>query len=592
MIEILLYARIDPSVVLKCPNGVNEYRCTFDRFYPARQVPDIINSADQQRILIRSLTNLLTDVREGVGSARYIVECFETHLSWVLVAGGFAYKIKKALRLDFVDFSTLAARRFFCDAELQLNRRLAPELYLSVEAITGSVEQPQISGSGETIDYLVKMQAFDQAALWSGRVADGSLSAAEVDALARQIACFHIATDRAPLHSTWANSQTVTQTADENLSALSKLAPGKKAADMVRELVNWQHDRHAALGQVFDERKERGFVRECHGDLHAGNVMTLNDRVFAFDCIEFNDALRWIDVISDIAFINMDLECLGLPAMAARLLDGYLSETADYAGLAVLRYYRVERALVRARVNLLQAAQDRAAPELSSVAARGGGAGRADAALALALQYLDFSLCAIARPVPAIMITHGLSGSGKSTFSQCLLELTRAVRLRSDIERKRLHGIVNHDRNIAPVEHGLYATATSEATYTHLLALARQVVAAGYPVIVDAAFLKMRHRIAFRLLAAELGVPFFLFDLQAPVDTLRRRLTARQHLQHHASDADLAVLEYQIATGEPLAGEEAEGMILIDGDARFDPVDVALSCATVLKALEIARPTV
>ena len=170
-----------------------------------------------------------------------------------------------------------------------------------------------------------------------------------------------------------------------------------------------------------------------------------------------------------------------------------------------------------------------------------------------------------------------------------MLELTSAIRLRSDIERKRLHGTVGTDRHVAPVERGLYTTAANEATYTHLLALARQVVAAGYPVIIDAAFLKKRQRIAFRLLAAELGVPFFLFDLRAPVDTLRRRLTARQHLQHHASDADLAVLEHQIATGEPLAEEEAEGMIAIDGDARFDPVDVARSCATVLQSLEIAR---
>ena len=507
------------------------------------------------------------------------------------MAGGFAYKIKKALRFDFVDFSTLAARRFFCDSELLLNRRLAPELYLSVEAITGSVERPQIGGSGETIDYLVKMRAFDQAALWSHRVADGSLSAAEVDALAGQIASFHMTTDRAPSNSTWASAQTVAQTADENLNALLKLAPDKNAAGMLRKLVEWQHDRHAALGQVFDERKARGFVRECHGDLHAGNVMTMDDRVFAFDCIEFSDSLRWIDVMSDIAFIYMDLECLGLPEIAARLLNGYLSDTGDYGGLAVLRYYRVERALVRARVSLLQAVQHRAAPERTSAVVHGDAARSADAAMALGLRYLTFSVRAIARPATAIMITHGLSGSGKSTFSQCLLELTGAIRLRSDIERKRLHAIVGTDRNVVPVEHGPYALAASEATYAHLLVLARQVVAAGYPVVIDAAFLKQRQRFAFRQLAAELGVPFFLFDLQAPVDTLRRRLTARQHLQHHVSDAGLAVLEHQIATREPLAGEEAVGVIVIDGGARFDPVGVARSCATVLQTLESVRPT-
>ncbi len=539
--------------------------------------------------MIRSLTIGLADVQGGCWSNQYVVECFETHLSWVLVANGFAYKIKKALHFDFVDFSTLASRRFFCEAELQLNRRLAPDLYLSVEAITGSVEQPQIGGRGETIDYLVKMRAFDQAALWSTRVADGSLSAAEVDALAKQIACFHLTTNRSPVHSTWADKQTVAQTANENLSALLKLAPSRKAVGLVHELVKWQHDRHAALGHVFTDRKVRGFVRDCHGDLHAGNVMTLNNQVFAFDCIEFSDTLRWIDVMSDIAFINMDLECLGLPAIAARLLNGYLSDTGDYAGLAVLRYYRVERALVRARVSLLQATQHQAAHQLSPAAAQVGGVRSTGPALALALRYLEFSIREITRPAAAIMITHGLSGSGKSTFSQCLLELTSAICLRSDIERKRLYGLVGTDRNVVPVEHGLYASAASEATYEYLLALARQVIAAGYPVIIDAAFLKKRQRMMFRLLAVELNVPFFLFDLRAPVKSLRRRLTARQHSQHQASDANLEVLEHQIATAEPLTGEEAEVVIVIDGEARIDPVGVALSCATVLQELGIAK---
>ena len=419
-------------------------------------------------------------------SAQHPVECFETHLSWVLVAGGFAYKIKKALHFDFVDFSTLAARRFFCEAELQLNRRLAPHLYLSVETITGSVQQPQIGGSGEAIDYLVKMRAFDQAALWSARVAGGLLSAAEVDALARQIADFHHTTDRAPLRSTWANAQTVAKTADENLHALSMLAPSRKIADMVRKLTVWQRNRHAVLGHVFDERREKGFVRECHGDLHAGNVVTLNDQVAAFDCIEFSETLRWIDVINDIAFIDMDIECLGSPAMAARLLDGYLSATGDYSGLSLLRYYRVERALVRARVSLIQAAQHRIEPPAAALRVEASGTG---SPMAQALRYLQFSMRAIALPVTAIMITHGLSGSGKSTFSQCWLELTGAIRLRSDVERKRLHAMVDTSRNVVPVEHGLYTIAASGATYAHLQALARQVLSAGYPVIIDAAFL-------------------------------------------------------------------------------------------------------
>jgi aminoglycoside phosphotransferase family enzyme/predicted kinase len=551
----------------------------------------IIYRSHQQPILIQSLTAGLEDTHAKDKPARNAVKCFETHLSWVLVAGGFAYKIKKALHFDFVDFSTLAARRFYCEKELKLNRRLAPDLYLSVEAITGSVDQPVIGGSGLAIDYLVKMRAFDQAALWSARVANRSLSAAEVDSLVKQIACFHRVSDRAPQQSTWSTAQTIKQTADDNLSALSTLTAGSDAAGMVQELLEWQHNLRLALRQTFDNHKIWGFVRECHGDLHTGNVMTLNEQACAFDCIEFSEALRWIDVMNDIAFMYMDLECLGLPALAARLLDGYLSETGDYTGLAVLRYYHIERALIRAKVCLIRAAQHRAAfQDCAAATARTGGSGNSDLGLGPALQYLKFAIRATASPVAAIMITHGFSGSGKSTFSQILVELTGAVRLRSDIERKRLNGIVCTNRNVVPVVHGMYAPALSEATYAHLLALTREVVAAGYAVIIDAAFLKKHQRTAFRELSEELSVPFFLFDLQAHVDILRRRLAARQHLQSHASDADIAVLEYQIATEEQLTGGEEEVRIVINGEKPFDTAEMALSCETVLQRLGIEKP--
>ena len=543
-----------------------------------------------QRILIHYLTRYLANAPAESGGAQCSVQCFETHLSWVIVANGLAYKVKKALRFDFVDFSTLAARRFYCETELRLNRRFAPDLYLSVEAITGSVEEPRIGGNGEAIEYLVKMRAFDQTALWSVRVAKKVLSAAEVDAFARQIACFHETTDRAPLQSGWGSAQTVWKTAEENLGALTKLVRSPQEADIVQKLALWQREQHDCLGRLFDQRREQGFVRQCHGDLHSGNIVTLQDRVAAFDCIEFSEALRWIDVINDLAFISMDLECLGLPGMAARLLDGYLSCTGDYAGLSVLRYYRVERALVRARVGLLQASQVVAGrpavvPAVAPVTAAGAAIDKADPAQARAFQYLKFSTRAIAQPATAIMIMHGLSGSGKSTFSQCLLELASAVRLRSDVERKRLHAVPAMRRKVVTVGHGMYTAAASEATYARLQVLARQVISAGYPVIIDAAFLRKQQRRAFRLLAAELGVPFFLFDLQASAATLRRRVAAREHVQYESSDADLAVLEHQIGAEEPLARDEGEGVIVFDAEAWFDPAAIKHSCAPVLRAL-------
>ena len=514
----------------------------------------------------------------GEADGRPGVQCFETHLSWVLVAGAFAYKVKKAVRFEFVDFSTLAARRSCCEAELRLNRRLATDLYLAVEPITGSITHPQLGGSSEAIEYVLKMRAFDQSALWTERIADRSLSSIEVDSLARQIAAFHESTDRAGPASAWGSAAIVQQTADDNLKQLLLLQTGAGEADALKRLARWQGDQHTALGSTFDRRKNEGFVRECHGDLHAGNVVTIDGRVAAFDCIEFSDALRWIDVISDIAFIDMDIVCRGMPVLAAQLLDRYLSQTGDYAGLSVLRYYRTQRALVRATVGLLREGQHRSTAQDASTG---------DPEAGQALRYLRFALHAMKPPVTAIMITHGLSGSGKSTFAQSLLELTGAIRLRSDVERKRLHGVAATAGRVAGVDTGMYAAGSNASTYLHLITLARQVIAAGFAVIVDAAFLGKAQRSAFRALAGELDVPFFLFDLHASPDTLRRRITFREASREDPSDATLAVLEHQFRNREPLADDDTTGTIVIDAEAPLDRRTVAQSCKAVLLALKI-----
>ncbi|MBC7414961.1 MAG: AAA family ATPase [Herminiimonas sp.] len=529
-------------------------------------------------ILIQSLMQALAAAGAHGMVGNPNVRCFETHLSWVLVAGDFAYKLKKAVRLPFVDFSTLAARRFYCDAELRLNRRLAPDLYLAVEPITGSATHPRIGGSGEAIEYVLEMRAFDQSGLWSERIANRSLSPAEIDSLANQLARFHDATDRSAPASAWGSVATVQQTADDNLEQLQLLLDEDGEGGILSQLWTWQRDQHAVLAGVFDRRKQDGFVRECHGDLHAGNVVTIGDRVAAFDCIEFSEAFRWIDVMSDIAFIDMDLRCRGVPAMAARLLDRYLAQTGDYAGLPVYRYYRAQRALVRAKIGFIRNAQHRATAE---------GAVSGLPEVEEAAHYLAYAVHAVKPPTVAIMITHGFSGSGKSTFSQSLLELTGAIRLRSDVERKRLHALAATTRHVAQVGAGMYCAVSNEATYLKLQMLARWTIAAGFAVIVDAAFLEKKQRSTFRALAGELGVPFFQFDLRASHDTLRRRITARSASQDEPSDANLAVLAHQLRDHEPLADDEAAGTIVIDAEARLDQDAVAQACKAVLLALEV-----
>jgi aminoglycoside phosphotransferase family enzyme/predicted kinase len=518
----------------------------------------------QQSELIQSLAVML----ETEGAC---TQFFETHISWVLVAGEFAYKFKKAVHFAFLDFSTIEARHFYCQEELRLNRRLAPDLYLRVMTISGSQEHPVVDGLGMPIEYAVQMRAFPQQALWGYRIEMGLLSTMEIDALASKIARFHGTADVAAGNSAWGTPNALQITAKENLETIAAQVTDPEMLKQVREIASWHAIEQQKLSDLFDHRKACGLIRECHGDLHSGNILTLDNQVEVFDCIEFSEGLRWIDVINDIVFIYMDLKFQGRHDLAARLLNQYLEISGDYEGVAVLRYYEMQRALVRCKAALLRVRQLRA--EAKDAAPHQKQVG----------QYLIFSMNGI-KPVPtAIMIMHGYSGSGKSTFSETLAELTGAIRIRSDVERKRLRGLTATDRvNVSPGV-GLYDAAFTRTTYDRLCLLARQIVASGMPVIVDAACLKKRERELFEHLALELGVPFFIVDVRTSVMTMKARITARAQLAHDPSDAGLSVLEYQLAEHETLTADEMRQVIVVDGEIQMNResvqkiVDPALS---------------
>jgi uncharacterized protein len=496
---------------------------------------------------------LIHELVEGLENECGPVQIFETHISWVLVMEEIAYKFKKALQFDFVDFSTLEKRHFYCQEELRLNRRLAPDLYLGIVTVTGSAKHPLIDGSGTPIEFGVKMRAFPQQALWNQRLATGTLSAMEIDSFAKKIAWFHQETARISADSEWGMPNLIQKTADDNLSEIASLLKEEpEKLQQVREIKLWQDEQHRNLSFQFEIRKRGGMIKECHGDLHSGNILTANDQVAVFDCIEFNPYLRWIDVINDIAFISMDLEFHGKRHLGARLLNGYLEITGDYEGVSLLRYYQIQRALVRCKVSLLRVRQlDADAPMTALL----GGQAR---------EYLAYSLQSI-RPAPAVlMITHGYSGSGKSMFSRCLVELVGAIQIRSDVERKRLHGLSAASKAAAPFEAGLYQPEATEKTYDRLRQLAGQVIGSGLPVIVDAAFLKKEQRQLFEKLAHDLGVPFFIFDLRAKEATLQQRIVSRTKLGLDPSDAGLEVLAHQIAEHDPLSEDEITKAIVVD----------------------------
>jgi aminoglycoside phosphotransferase family enzyme/predicted kinase len=471
------------------------------------------------------------------------VELHETHISWVLLAGEFAYKVKKPVNLGFLDFSTLEKRRFFCEEEIRLNGRLAPHLYLGTVTIGPSSEVGLAIDGRPAVEYAVQMKRFPQESLLSQVLERGALTAAHVDSLAQEVAEFHSRIAQAPAESPFGRPEWVIQPVTECFD------PAGRGADAVdREaldrLLQWVAEEHARRSPVFEERRRKGFIRECHGDMHLGNMLLEGERITIFDGIEFNDRLRWIDVMSEVAFTAMDLSERGRPDLSARFLNDYLQHTGDYAGLAVLRFYSVYRALVRAKVAAIRLSQ----PGISAEDQKHQSAERHG--------YIQLALGLTQVPRPKLLITHGLSGSGKSTGTQGLLERLPAIRIRSDVERKRLAGLNPQDSSRSSFGEGLYAADQTEATYARLRDLAKEILSNGYHAIVDATFLKRQQRDMFRDLANQPGAEFTILDFDAPLAVLRERVSQRQKHATDPSEATLAVLEQQFRTREPLGEDE------------------------------------
>ena len=480
------------------------------------------------------------------------VELIQTHISCVLLAGDYAYKIKKPLNLDFLDFSSLDARRHYCEEELRLNRRTAPGLYLDVIPISGSESAPALAGRGPAIEYALRMRRFEQDALLDRMARRGALTPQHVDTLAAGIAAFHAGIERAGPDRPFGSPERILAPALQNFDQMLPLVDARPDLALLARLRDWTAREHAALAAVFAARKRDGWVRECHGDLHLGNIALLQGVPTPFDGLEFNPDFRWIDVMNEVAFMVMDLLDHRLPRLAFRFLNAYLEFTGDYAGVRVLRFYLVYRALVRAKVSCLRAHQ-------AGIAAREHGDVEREYR-----RHLFLAERMAAPGHPALLIMHGLSGSGKTTVAQGLAEALGAVRLRSDVERKRLHGLSPPARSGSELNAGLYAPGASERTYERLAGLAYELLAARYPVIVDAAFLKRSLRDRFAQLAGDAGAAFAIASCTAPAATLHARVAERERGARDASEAGPAVLERQFAIEEPLAADEAGHVIAID----------------------------
>jgi len=419
-------------------------------------------------------------------------------------------------------------------------------------AIHGTPDAPRLDGDGPVIEYALRMQQFPSGALLSEQLTAGSLQPAQLDRLARRLADFHAAAEKAAPDSPFGTPETIEGAAAKLLDDLARQGA---AAPELAALRAWLQAQAPHLRDPWRQRRAAGRVREGHGDLHLANAVLLGDEVTAFDCLEFDPALRWIDVLNDIGFLVMDLLAHGRGDLAFRFLNAYLDETGDHAGVPVLRWYLVCRALVRALVARIRVGQGGApaGPDHLTLALRLAGEGDA-----------------------RLLVTHGVSGSGKSWVAQQLLEQAQAIRLRSDVERKRLFGLRPMDASAPRVHGGIYGSDATHRTYARLRELAAVALAAGHRVIVDAAFLRPAERDDFQRLARELRVPFTILHCEAPVEVLRERVRSRTERGDDPSEAGVAVLEKQLGWATALLPAEAAAAITVDTALPLDAAALAI----------------
>ena len=451
------------------------------------------------------------------------VERVETHISMVFLIGGRAFKLKRAVRFSYLDFSSVQLREKFCRRELELNRRTAPEIYVTVRAITFEQDGGlAFDGKGPAVDFVLEMKRFPASDVFDRLAADGRLTPRIVRDLTDVIAKFHAAADITPQ---FGGSAGIVDIIGGNTANLIAVCPPLDPAQ-VRELDAAARANLDRIRDLLDRRQRNGKVRRCHGDLHLRNICLFEGRPTLFDCLEFSDSLSCIDVLYDLSFLLMDFAHRNLRDLANAAFNRYLDLTADLDGLPAMPLFMSLRAAVRAHVSVA------ARPESSLQQSRN------------AQTYLAEAIELLRTPKPQLIAFGGLSGTGKSTLAQALapdLASPLGARvIRSDVLRKRLFGVAPE----AKLSAAAYDQATNERVYRALQDQAEASLAAGISAIIDAAFLQPQERKQVAELAGNVGVPFHGFWLEAPTDVLQQRVSARHD---DASDADVNVVRQQLA---------------------------------------------
>lgn len=473
------------------------------------------------------------------------VQLIQTHVSFVLLTGTYAYKLKKPVNFGFLDFSTLAKRQHFCGEELRMNRRSAPGIYLEVLPITQTGDKYQLGGDGEPVEYTLKMRQFPQDALLINLFAAGKLHENEMQDLGKVVADFHRQTVTNDYILKFGEVSQIRQSFNENYAQTEKYIGGPQTQTQFDQTRAYTDSFFAEKTALFQERVAQEKIRECHGDLHLKNIALIDGKIVLFDCIEFNESFRFVDTMYDVAFAVMDIEARGRKDLANVFLNTYIEQTADWAGLQLLPLYLSRQAYVRAKVTSFLL-DDPGIPADQKVQAE-----------KTAADYYKLAWKYTQPGESRLFLMSGVSGSGKSTTARILAQKIGAIHLRSDAVRKHLAGIGLHERGGDEI----YRPEMTQKTYQRLLELGVMLAKSGFPVILDAKYDRIHFRSEAIAAAKHHGFPITILHCNAPEAVLREWLSQRSG---DISDATADLLASQIAATEAFTEAEQPLVQTID----------------------------
>ncbi|KOR37485.1 MULTISPECIES: AAA family ATPase [Planktothricoides] len=486
------------------------------------------------------------------------VKLIQTHVSFVLLAGAYAYKLKKPVNFGFLDFSTLAKRQHFCGEELRMNRRSAPDIYLEVLPITQTGDKYQLGGHGEPVEYTLKMRQFPQDALLINLFEAGKLNQTEMQELGKVVADFHRQTATNDYILKFGEVAQIRQAFDENYAQSEKYIGGPQTQAQFDQTKAYTDSFFGEKAALFQERIAQEKIRECHGDLHLKNIAIIDEKNVLFDCIEFNEPFRFVDTMYDVAFAVMDIEARGRKDLANVFLNTYIEQTADWAGLQLLPLYLSRQAYVRAKVTSFLL-DDPGVPADQKAQAEKAAA-----------EYYKLAWEYTQPGEGRLFLMSGVSGSGKSTTARILAEKIGAIHLRSDAVRKHLAGIGLNERG----GNEIYSPEMTQKTYQRLLELGIMLTKSGFPVILDAKYDRIQLRSEAIAAAKAQSLPVTILHCTAPEAVLRHWLSQRSG---DISDATADLLASQLAATEPFTEAEQPLVKTIDTTQ-----DVAAQLATIV----------